>query len=359
MRLALPRAVLVILLCIAAGCAAPPQSTRRGNSVQAIPAVAASPRKAAPAPAPVQASYLIGTDDELEIRFPGHSELDVAGARVPPDGRLPLQWIGAVQVMGRSAEELEAEIAARYRQITPMARPNSEKHYLIAVNDEIEVKFANQPSLNEVVKVRPDGKISLNWVKTVEAEGKTPEQLESDLIERYRAFLRRPELVVIMRTFTATRVDVNGTTLRRGFEDLHPMVAVKSHSLLQVYVGGEVARPGVFNYRSPLTALQLIIEAGGQRPTGEMRSVIIIRKAAGEEPLLLRRDLQADRVSGDTSDIYLRPYDVVIVPKTGIAKTAELIDQYVWQVLPPLRNTSFGFIYSLHNQSTTTVRTLP
>jgi len=39
--------------------------------------------------------------------------------------------------------------------------------YLIGMNDELEIKFIDQPQLNESAKVRPDGMISLGLIGTV------------------------------------------------------------------------------------------------------------------------------------------------------------------------------------------------
>jgi polysaccharide export outer membrane protein len=186
----------------------------------------------------------------------------------------------------------------------------------------------------------------------VRAEGRTPEELESDLVERYRAHLRNPELSVSVRSFAGNRVSAGGRIYRSGLDDVQPTVVVRTAAPPQIFVGGEVQRPGAFAYRNGVTALQAIVEAGGQRPTAELRNVMVLRKAQTGEPVLIRRDLLADlKDPGATNDIFLQPSDVLLLPKTGIAEVAEALDQYVFQILPPIRNSSFAFIYNLRDSN--------
>jgi protein involved in polysaccharide export with SLBB domain len=349
------RACAVILIAaMLGGCAAPlPQSTtvvRPASSVVGAETVAGI--------GPPPSAYVVGVGDEVEIKFTNHSELNET-AKVRTDGRIALQLIGGIDAAGRTPEQIEALIAERFTQMSADAIAPARKQYVIGPDDEIEVRFPYLSSLDQTVRVRPDGKVSLSLIRTVVAQGKTPEQFQDELMDRYRAHVRNPELVVNLRTYSRSRVVSDGRPMLSGLADLRPTVLVRGVAPLQVFVGGEVARPGAVAYQPPVTLLQAIIQAGGTRPTAEMRSVVVLRKTSGGEALVIRRDLKSDVEGGITNDIYLAPYDVVVVPKTAIAATAEAIDQYVWQVLPPLRNTYFGFIYQLNTNSTTTVRNQP
>lgn len=335
------------------GCAqVPPQET-----VAAGPVVTVDAQRASPVPPAVE-RYLLHADDELDIRYPNRPEYNQV-VKVRPDGRISLPYLQAVEAAGRTPEEVAADIARRYRELTIPDTPGVRAEYLIAPRDALEIKFPYQPNFTQLVSVRPDGYISLSLVREVAAAGRTPSELEADLVQRYRAFLKQPELVVVVRSFSGTRVKVGDRIVRAGLEDLQPVVMLRSYVPPQIFIGGEVLRPGVMPYTRSLTALQAIMAAGGQRPTGEMRNVTILRKTVAE-PLLITRDLLADMKEGRTNDIYLQPSDVVIVPKTGIAEVAAFLDQYLYQILPPLRNSSFAFIYDIRRNSntTTTVRTV-
>jgi polysaccharide export outer membrane protein len=283
---------------------------------------------------------------------------------VRPDGKISLPWIRSVQAEAKTPEELEAAIVQAFKDLGGPAAQSGEARYLMSQGDELEVRFPNQPDMNQVVRVRPDGYISLSLVKAVRAEGRTVEDLEADLVKRYGVHLRTPELTVSVRNFSGNRVLAGGQIYRAGFEDVNPVVIVRAAaaSVQQVFIGGEVARPGVVSYRSSLTALQLILEAGSYKPTAELGSVMIIRKSGSGQPVLIRRDLTADLKDRDgktTNDIFLQPSDLVVVPKTGIAALAEALDQYVFQILPFVKNSTFAFVYPLHEASgsNTAIRT--
>ncbi|MCP4766465.1 MAG: hypothetical protein GY875_09350 [Gammaproteobacteria bacterium] len=75
--------------------------------------------------------------------------------------------------------------------------------YVIVPGDELEVKFFNNPELNEAGTVRPDGKISLLLIDEVKASGLSPAELDTHLTELYNDDLKDPEITVFVRSFTA------------------------------------------------------------------------------------------------------------------------------------------------------------
>lgn len=104
-------------------------------------------------------------------------------------------------------------------------------------------------------------------------------------------------------------------------------VSLRSFASPQVFVGGEVVRPGVIAFRSNMTVMQALVEVGGYKPSGE-RNVIILRKS-GASGVLMRRNLLTDLTEGTTNDMILAPSDVIVLPKTTITSVAEVVDQYV------------------------------
>lgn len=339
--------IFLSLIACLAGCVSPPPP----QGVIATPKFQSESELRAQAGMQVSAttekSYRINIGDELELRFPDMPTMNDS-IRVRTDGKIVLPLVGALQAEGLPPEQLEAELATRYAALGQGgAGVGSAKKYLIVPNDELEIRFTNQPALAQMVRVRPDGKISLAMVKTVVAEGKSPEELESELTDRYREFLKKPDLVVIVKNATSALVSMGGKVVRAGMEKARPFVIVKSYTPPQIYVGGEVGRPGVLAYRSPLTLQQAVIEAGGNKPSGEMRSVIVMRKVGVDSPLLIRRNLSTDQSDGSNNDILLQPSDIVIVPKTSVATAAELIDQHIYQLFPVFRNSAFSFAYNL------------
>ncbi len=92
-------------------------------------------------------------------------------------------------------------------------------------------------------------------------------------------------------------------------------------------------------------------------PTGDMRSVIVLRKAPNDRVLRLVTNLTADVAGEGTGNTLLKPFDVVIVPRSTIALVGDALDQYIYRTVRPLANSSVGFFFTkqvgiLHQETT-------
>jgi len=113
----------------------------------------------------------------------------------------------------------------------------------------------------------------------------------------------------------------------------------------RVFVGGEVARPGGQPLLGPLTVVQAVMAAEGLKDTAQPKNVLVLRRAADGAQRALEVNLAAVMEGRqDAHDLALSPYDVVIVPRSGIADVGLWVDQYVRRVLP----ISLGFSYTIN-----------
>lgn len=201
--------------------------------------------------------------------------------------------------------------------------------YRIQVGDVLEVRLLLNPELNEEVTVRPDGHISTTVVPDAVALGRTPADLASALRSVYSHELTNPRLSVVVRSFAPTRI----------------------------YVAGEVNTPGEFVTVGPtLTLSQAIARAGGTKLSSDDTSVFIIRRGVGDKPEFLSARWKAVRQGIDpTADVRLAPYDLVYVPKMGIAEVYQFYNQYIGQFVNP----NFGFSYLLNPTSAGAIVTQP
>lgn len=188
--------------------------------------------------------------------------------------------------------------------------------YRIQVGDVLDVKFIADPELNEEVTVRPDGHISTSVVHDAVADGRTVPQLIDDLSRDYGHELKNPRLSVVVKSFAPTKF----------------------------YVGGEVTNPGEFvNVGPNLTLTQALARAGGLKMmTSDEDKIFIIRRGPGNVPKFYSVRYQ-DLMWGKNaaSDVQLAPYDVVYVPRAGVAEVYKFVDQYLLQFVP----VSWGFSY--------------
>jgi polysaccharide export outer membrane protein len=202
----------------------------------------------------------------------------------------------------QASEETEGRLAPGYR---------------VAVNDELNFRFAYLPEFNTVATVRTDGRVSLPLVGEVIVDGLTVAQLTERVEQLMSAHARRPHVIV----------NVQGGTSQR------------------VFVGGEVVRPGVQPLQGPLTVMQAVMVAEGLKDGAQPRQVIVLRRGPAGSRSAIPVDLTGAMSGSDlTQDVLLQAYDAVIVPRSGIADLGLWVDQYVRRVLP----FSLGFSYTIN-----------
>jgi polysaccharide biosynthesis/export protein len=193
-------------------------------------------------------------------------------------------------------------------ELTPLPKLNASEHRVtLAPGDEIEVKFFYVPELNEIQKVRPDGKITLQLVGEVVAQKKTPLELKNELINLYESELKKPEIAVIVRSLSNQRV----------------------------YVGGEVFTPGMIELPGSITVLEAIILAGGfNMETANLKKIVVIRNKDGQQH---KEFLDYHKALEDPEDVpvfNLQPLDIVYVPSKTIIKINQWVDQYINKIIP-------------------------
>ncbi|WP_174301222.1 polysaccharide biosynthesis/export family protein [Caulobacter sp. S45] len=183
----------------------------------------------------------------------------------------------------------------------------SEPAYRMAPGDVIDVAFPSAPELNREVTVQPDGRIGLPLVSPVMAADQSVPDLQGALSQVYGPLLVRPEVDVSVRTATP----------------------------LRVFVGGEVAKPGVYDMPGDINALQAVVMAGGFTNVAKRHNVVIIRRGAGGRPMMRIVDLRNatfDPVHTDAAP--LRRFDVVYVPRTDIGNADLFVEQYFRDIVP-------------------------
>ncbi len=189
---------------------------------------------------------------------------------------------------------------------TPLP-PVEWRPYRIQIDDQLDVKFWGNTELDQGVRVRPDGMISMPYVDDVRAAGLTPAELDAELTRRYSEELTLPELTVIV-------TEAGG---------------------LSVYLGGEIGNSGSLRLVEGMTLLQAIQEAGDFLVTSRRQQVLLIRSMPDGQRVARSVDLRPVISGQDPSaDVSLRPNDIIFVPRTRIANVSLFIDQYLSSVIP-------------------------
>lgn len=190
------------------------------------------------------------------------------------------------------------------------------KEYRIEPGDTLSIKYTFHPEMNQEVTVLPDGKINAQMVGEIIVAGMTTTRLEKLCVERTSDRLRNPEVVVSISKF----VDKN------------------------VYIGGEVGKPGTLPYKKDLTPLQAIIASGGFLTSAQVDSVILVRSGGSENKYIARKLNLGEVVhDGVKEPLFLAPNDVVFVPRTGIADANLWVKEHFTDLIGPFLKPPMGY----------------
>jgi len=252
------------------------------------------------------------------------------------------------------------------------------KEYEINLNDILEISVYDEPDLSRQVRVGIDGKIFFPLLGDILVKGDTPEKLEtkltdllnadylvnaqvsvfvskhgriyllgqvkspgeqelsagmtlSDAIIRSGGFTDAADVkeVKIVRTnengekitliFDASKLlegDASSKNIKLQAEDLVVVGSTAAGDGNTVVLFGQVARPGKYPFNKGMTVIDAVSLAGGLTPIAAADGVKIIRTNEGQRKTINIRLGLILRGRGNTQDIELEPYDVIVVPES-------------------------------------------
>ena len=175
-------------------------------------------------------------------------------------------------------------------QSAPTVAPTDPIPYITAVlreGDSVKIAFPGAPTLDTTQQVRRDGKITLPLGGEIVAAGKTPADIEKEILKLHGDQLAVKQVVVTVTS-----------------------------SAYPVYVSGAVLRPGKISADRPMTVLEAIMEAGGfDMAKANLKKVTVLREFEGQTvsyQIDMRKVLQGDP---GTKPFYLKPSDKIHVPQ--------------------------------------------
>ena len=242
------------------------------------------------------------------------------------------------------------------------------KDYYIDIGDTLDVFVWQVPDLSRPgIIVRPDGKVSYPLIGDIKAEGLTLTQLDEEISEKLKAYVKTPEVSIMITHFgrlgdqtgkpggVSKRSDlsVSGVIIRpdgkvsypligdikaEGLtltqldelitEKLKPYIKIPDVSIMitrfgeqtnKVVILGEIPGPGVYKFNAPPTIIEAIASAGGYTKYAVLNSIIVIRGDLRTKPQAIRVNLVKIIKSHKLSEnIYLKPNDIVYVPRSFI-----------------------------------------
>lgn len=328
-----PKAVLCLFVIAALVLASACSSGRKPPEIEA--AAEATGDYDPFATSPAEEDYLVRPGDSIRVHFLYNPELDLNPTTVRSDGKISLPVIGDLLVAGKTSSDLSVEVREVYLKYIE----ESGHGRVLRAGDELQLRFTYNPQLNQRAYVRPDGRVSLLLLGELAADGVEFSEFERMVNSGYADFIKEPELSIYLLS-TATK--------KIYTEEGDITVMVASSRPKEVYVGGEVMEPTLIEFRDRLTPLQAVMRAKGVKETGDLGSVILVTRGEAGGAVAASINLAAYMKSGrEVANIYLRDGDVVIVPRSGIAKLNLIVKQYIRDVMP--LQSSFNFSYLLND----------
>jgi polysaccharide export outer membrane protein len=158
--------------------------------------------------------------------------------------------------------------------------------YLIGPEDLLSIVFWRDKDMSADVIVRPDGKISLPLLNDVQAAGLTPEQLRTQLTQAATKLMADPSVTVVVK-------------------EIHSR---------NVFITGNVAKPGTYPLTVEMNVLQLIALAGGLAEYADAKNIVVMRKENGRQESFKFNYKDVIKQKNVQQNISLKPGDTVVVP---------------------------------------------
>ena len=159
-------------------------------------------------------------------------------------------------------------------------------NYRVSPGDVLSIMVWKEPDLMRQVIVRPDGVFSFPLAGSIQTSGKSVEEIEVIVKERLERFIPDPVVTV----------------------------ATEQISGNDIYVIGQVNRPGQFSPTARIDVTQALSLAGGTSPFAQVSNIKILRRI--DKNLIAIPFNYGDIEKGKrlNQNIILEPGDVVIVP---------------------------------------------
>lgn len=287
--------------------------------------------------------YVIQAGDELNITFWQRPELNTS-ATVSHDGTIELPIIGRIKAQGLTPSGLSERIVeqiSRYRiDVTQAA---------VAVTEYQSNKIYVTGQV-----ASPGGysfEVIPNLWKILQEAGGPLETAELDKVTIIRAGKNAGKIIQVDLTKYFEEGDVSKLPKLYGGDSIHVpgitpagpggSVSARSSPFLaknEIFILGEVASPGRYDFEKDLNLLDALILAGGPTTAAKLSNVKVFKrweKYAG----MVKIDLKDYLNSSDPAPLFLHPGDTIYVPRK--ANTSQFI---LTNVLVPITTSALVFI---------------
>jgi polysaccharide biosynthesis/export protein len=181
-------------------------------------------------------------------------------------------------------------------QVTKEGNPELHKRnsrYIIHPSDTLELTFELTPEFNQTVTVQPDGFITLREAGDLQAAGHNLPEVTQSIKAAYSKILHDPVISVDPKDFEKPYFTV----------------------------GGQVGKPGKYDWRGDVTVTQAVAIAGGFTDASKHSQVLLFRRVSDQwteaRIINVKKMLESQNLQEDPD---LQPGDMLFVPKNTLSK---------------------------------------
>lgn len=268
-------------------------------------------------------TYVLSVGDELQITSTSDPDLKIGdllqgrGAAIQSDGTLWLNQIGKVTAAGLTIEQLRKNLEIKFKEflnepaidILPV-KTNSRVEDIL---EAIDARQGLTGGRTQTVTVLEDGTVRLLKLGAVCVQGLTLDDVKRELNLRYQ------------HSAPGIYVEPNIASLAPHF----------------IFIYGQVTRPDRYQLNGPTTVTQALSLAGGTNIRGNVREIVIFRRAEDWRYIATRVDLKGmhlGKVPTPADEIEVADSDLIIVPLTPIGRFNDFVDQVfsqgVYKIFP-------------------------
>jgi polysaccharide export outer membrane protein len=190
----------------------------------------------------------------------------------------------------RNVAAVESNAAMTAARSNPALPPGSAKvdanspgDFQLGVGDVIHVSVWREQELTQTAVVRPDGKISLPLAGEITVAGKTAAEAQTLASTQLRRFINDPQVTISV---------------------------IEIHSR-QVFITGQIQRPGAYPLVGSVSVLQLIASAGGLSQYAHRKGIVVLD---AQNHARAKFDYNTAIKGNDKDERLLQPGDTVVVP---------------------------------------------
>lgn len=165
--------------------------------------------------------------------------------------------------------------------------------YRVQPGDSVEIQYRYTPEFNAKAIIQPDGNISIPIAGMVHIGGLSLADAREAIAAKAAERLRDPEVIVLLTDFVKPTFTV----------------------------AGEVAKPGRYDLRGGMSAVDAVAVSGGFKDSSKHSQVILVRRLNDEfadvRVINMKKVMTAE---GMREDLRLQNGDLLIVPQNLVSK---------------------------------------